>query len=43
MNTKNEELKNLSNKELKETTGGFLWAVFAVGVLYGILSASWAD
>jgi hypothetical protein len=43
MSNKIEELNELSVNELKETTGGFMWAIFAVGVLYGILSSSWGN
>lgn len=41
MNNKIDGLNELSVKELRKTTGGFVWLAFAVGVVYGILSESW--
>ncbi|WP_462319052.1 hypothetical protein [Marinilabilia sp.] len=43
MNDRIEGLSDLSVNELREATGGFVWVAFAVGVVYGILSSSWAD
>jgi hypothetical protein len=41
MNNRIDGLDQLSANELRETTGGWVWLAFGIGVLYGILSESW--